>query len=103
MRHLPEASEILAKIDKLHRQQADTLQQLNKSLHIRSIWPDAFLNGSRCTMRIGTLTQHEWSRFITGKREIDTGYLVRIEDGEKHLLTPEQFRTLHEMPGGRQS
>lgn len=101
MKHLPKVPEIMTKLEGLHRKQADLMQSLNKSLHIKSLWPDAFANGSRVTMRIGTHTCYEWDQFLAGRFEIDTAYLMRMDDGETFPLTPAQFRELHFMPGGK--
>jgi hypothetical protein len=89
------------RIAALHEEQRSTLLKLNKSLAIQRIWPDAFKLGS-CMIKIGTVTGHEWDLFLKGRKEIDSGYIFRIGDGERFPLTPEQFRTLHFMPNGKE-
>ena len=105
MKHLPEVPAILAKLERLQDRQTALMQDLNKSLHIKSLWPEAFATGSPVSVRIGTHTCHEWDQFLIGKYEIGTAYLYRVDepDGVQHPITAEQFRTLHEMPGGGKS
>ena len=101
MELLPQTDPILGKIAALHDKQRALILELNKSLYIRSLWPDAFLHGSRCTVRIGTHTCHEWDQFLLGKYEIKDAALIRLDDGAAHMISAEEFRTLHFMPGGK--
>jgi hypothetical protein len=94
-------ADLLKSLNKsLFIKQADLLKSLNKSLFIKSLWPDAFATGSRVRLCIGTHTCWEWDQFLKGKLEIYTGYLERVNDGERRAITADNFRTLHFMPGG---
>ena len=95
MELLTQAEPVLNKIAALHEKQRALMVQLDTSLFIRSIWPDVFRNGSRCTVRIGTHTCHEWDQFIAGRLEIDTAYLVRLDDGATRRISAEEFRKIH--------
>ncbi len=86
---LDEAAKISDRIAQLQRGQTDLLKQLDQSLKIQSIWPDAFKHGSVGLNKRGKFN----SRFSKKGMAIYCAYL-RDRDDNRHYLTTEQFATL---------
>ena len=61
----------------------------NNSLHIQTIWPDAFHNGQSCTLK----TVVSMAPYPSRDYQVKRAALVR-SDGVEYEITLEQYRTL---------
>lgn len=96
METLKEIDRLLNQITEKTKARDKLLNELRQSLEIKAIWPEAFLNGSSCTLRPPTMTAQEWDQFEKGRSEVKGAVIVRIHDKQEFTLTPVQFRALHE-------
>jgi len=96
MNHIQEIDRLVGEIGKKQKTRDKLLHQLTNSLFIKSIWPNAFKDGSSCKVVAPLQTGHNWQQFERGKLEIDGAFIVRMDDNERFYLTPQQFRQTHE-------
>jgi hypothetical protein len=90
------AESALNSLKELSDKRNNLLEELGNSLLVQKIWPEAFANGQRVTLR-AVETAHIWqqarTRPFNRRPAITSAYLERT-DGVRFTLTSNQFYQL---------
>jgi hypothetical protein len=90
---------LVKNLNVLEERKNELLNELNGAMTMQAIWPNAFDDGQKCSLKCLTKRQGGLRDFTAGdKHKISFAYLER-EDGEKHLLTRKQLIRLGKIEG----